>query len=105
MSVRARNGAEAVCADERLDAGDRRRAPAPAGDAEAEPEQRPGRVAAKHPHAHDADAHVGGLRLWQVLPGVRRLLAGVGRRVAVVRQHLQRHPFGHPPGEVGRSRS
>jgi hypothetical protein len=75
--------------------------PAPTGDLEAEACQHGRRVAAEFAETHDADADIVRHRLAQLAPDMRRLLARIGEVLAVVQQHLQRHPFGHAGGQIG----
>ena len=92
ISVR-RRGVEPAGAVEGLDARQRLRRPAPAGDAKPEPVEDRGRIATELAKAHHSDHHLAGRRLVVLVPAPLALLRVIAALPAMMHQHVERDVF------------
>src|SRR5439155_1104084 len=84
-----------------LDALDRFRPPAPAGDIEAEREELARRVAAELPQPEQPDGAIGGEELRVPVPAALELLCAIGVVVAMPVQNVRQHRFRHRRHHAG----
>ena len=96
-------GEEGVEVGEAVDARDRLRAAAPAGEREAEGRERRERRLAEGAEAHDAHPSLGRGPVGGGLPAAGALVVEVEREVAVQGEDAEGHVFAHLLGEAGSS--